>query len=98
MEEKRKTDDEIRDIVRKRILDLRLEAGLNQDEFGKPFGKKKHAVAAWEQGRSLPDIQTLYRISKHYHKTLDFMFGEERKVKCENRKTAIRDILSPKKN
>lgn len=96
-----KSDEEIREIIRKNVMNLRIDAGLTQEEFGKPFGKSKTAVASWEQGKSAPDIMTLYRLSAYYHKTLDYMYGEEskRKVKKdEDRTTTIRNVSDSKKN
>lgn len=70
-------DYEIRQIVQTRLVECRLEANLTQKEVGDLVGKKPTTVASWEQGKTLPDIDTLYRLTKYYGKTLDFMFGEE---------------------
>jgi transcriptional regulator with XRE-family HTH domain len=70
-------DNEVRQIIRKNLIECRLEANLTQKEVGEIIGKSSNAVASWEQGLSLPDIETLYRLTKFYGKTLKFMFGEE---------------------
>lgn len=67
----------IRQNIRNRLVELRVETGLTQSDVGKIVGKSKNAVASWEQGLSLPDVQTLYRLSLYYRKTLEFMFGLE---------------------
>ena len=68
----------MRDKVRKILIDLRIENKLTQTEVGQIVGKSKNAVASWEQGLSLPDIVTLYKLSRYYGHSLDYMFGEEK--------------------
>ena len=70
-------DEELRQIIRKRIIDCRVEKGLTQTEVGKAVGKSLTAVASWEQGLSLPDLTTLYQLSKLYEKSIAYMYGEE---------------------
>lgn len=71
------TDDEIKAIVRKRLVECRQEKGLTQTDVGKIVGKSKNAVASWEQGLSSPDIAQLVRLAAYYQKTIAFMYGEE---------------------
>lgn len=70
-------DNEIAQIVRNRLIECRIESNLTQKEVGEIVNKKPTTVASWEQGKSLPDIDTLYYLTKYYGKTLSFMFGEE---------------------
>ena len=67
----------IRTNVRNHLIELRIERGLTQTDVGKIVGKSKNAVGSWEQGLSLPDIQTLYRLSLYYRKSLEYMCGLE---------------------
>ncbi|MBO4544112.1 MAG: helix-turn-helix transcriptional regulator [Bacteroidales bacterium] len=71
------SDYEVRAIIRNRLIECRLEANLTQKEVGDIVGKKPTTVASWEQGMSLPDIETLYNLTKYYGKSLKYMFGEE---------------------
>ena len=75
------TDDEIRSRIRNILIELREDNGLTQTEVGEVVGKSKNAVASWEQGRSLPDLATLQRLAKYYHKTIAYMYGVEEPVK-----------------
>ena len=72
-----KTDKEMRDIVRKNLIKCRTERELTQTDVGKIVGKSKTAIASWEQGLSMPDVITLYKLANYYGVTLDFMYGEE---------------------
>lgn len=70
-------DNELNNIIRENLIQCRLEANLTQKQVGEIVGKKPTTVATWEQGKTMPDIETLYRLTKHYGKTLAFMFGED---------------------
>lgn len=72
------TDYEIRNIIRSVLIECRQEKGVSQSEVGKALGKSKTAVASWEQGLSLPDAATLYRLSAYYQKSIGFMYGENK--------------------
>ena len=72
-----KTDKEMRDIVRKNLIKCRTERELTQTDVGKIVGKSKTAIASWEQGLSMPDVITLYKLANYYGVTLDYMYGEE---------------------
>lgn len=67
---------EMRDKIRNILIELRTENGLTQSEVGNLVGKSSNAVASWEQGLSLPDAVTLYKLAKHYNKSMDYMYGE----------------------
>lgn len=66
--------EEIREIIRTNLVNLRISHGLTQTEIGKKVDKTKTAVAAWEQGNSLPDVTTLYELSKIYGVNLDYFY------------------------
>ncbi len=71
-------DYEIREKIRNTLIECRQEKGVSQTEVGKVVGKSKTAVASWEQGLSLPDAATLYRLSAYYNKSIGFMYGENK--------------------
>ena len=68
---------EMRDKIRQILIDLRTENGLTQSDVGMIVGKSSNAVASWEQGKSLPSVDMLYRLAKYYDKTMDYMYGME---------------------
>jgi transcriptional regulator with XRE-family HTH domain len=67
----------IRTNVMEILVECRKEKGITQRELAEAIGSKETTVASWEQGKSLPNIQTLYRLSKYYNKTIGYMFGEK---------------------
>lgn len=71
-----KTEQEIKEIIRLKLIECRKEKGLTQTEVGLIVNKGKTAVASWEQGISSPDTATLFRLASYYNKTIGYMFGE----------------------
>lgn len=74
---KNEKDQQMRENIRQILIECRTERELTQTDVGKIVGKSKNAVASWEQGLSLPDIVTLYRLANYYGKSLDYMYGEQ---------------------
>ena len=70
-------DYNVRESVRQTLIECRKEKGLTQTQVGEIVGKTKTAVASWEQGITIPDIETLYRLSQYYGKTINYMYGEK---------------------
>lgn len=70
-------------IIRTRIanvlVECRKEKELTQAELAKVIGSTPTTVATWEQGKSMPSLQMLYRLAKYYQKSMDYMYGEEKK-------------------
>ena len=71
----KKEDSEIRKKIRRKLIILRQEAGVTQADVGAAVGKSPTAVASWEQGYSLPDIETYLMLCKYYGKSLEYMFN-----------------------
>ena len=70
-------DYEVRDNVRSILIECRKEKGITQEELAKVMNSKPSTVASWEQGKSLPSIDMLYRLATYYKKTIGYMYGEK---------------------
>lgn len=79
-----KEKDELRDIIKTNLIDLRTKKNLTQYKLAKLVGKSSNAVASWEQGLSLPDITTLYNLSKFYGVKMEYFYEDhsEEEVKA----------------
>lgn len=68
-------------IVRTRIGDIliecRKEKGLTQAELAKAIGSSPTTVATWEQKKSMPSVDQLYRLARFYNKSISYMYGEK---------------------
>ena len=67
----------VRQRIRNRLIKCRKEAGLTQTEVGNAVGKSTNAVGSWEQGYSLPDLETFLKLTKLYDKPIAYMFNIE---------------------
>ena len=70
-------DQELRRRIRENLIDLRTKKGLKQSDIADLVGRSTHAVGSWEQGLSLPDIETLHRLSIYYKKTMEYFLEHE---------------------
>lgn len=59
----------------KRIKELRLSAGLTQEEFGKIFGIVKSTVSLYEGGKSSPNDEIKKQICDYFKVSLDYLVG-----------------------
>ena len=87
-------DGEVKKKIRENLIQCRLENNLTQTDVGRLVGKTKTAVASWEQGKSLPDADTLARLAKYYRKTLSYMYGEEEKDKIPDNTQKMLEYFS----
>ena len=69
--------DNLNYIVSKNLSDLRKKNGLTQLELAEKLNYSDKAVSKWEKGESLPGVEVLYKLSKLYGVSLDFIVVEE---------------------
>lgn len=77
MKGKTELDYIVRDKIAEILIECRKEKGLTQAELAKELGFSPTGIAAWEQKKSLPSVDQLYRLAKYYGKTISYMYGEE---------------------
>lgn len=58
-----------------RIKELRLSAGMTQEEFGKKFGIVKSTVSLYESGKSTPNDEVKKQICSYFNISLDYLLG-----------------------
>jgi len=63
------TSNPVAAAVGKKLLALRLEAGLNQEEFAAKIGVRQAMVSRYEAGHEAPRLETLFRIAAGLTKT-----------------------------
>ena len=56
-----------------RLRRFRKELGLSQEEVAAQLGVSRQAVAKWEKGESLPDIESCVALADLYGTTVDFL-------------------------
>lgn len=87
--------DNINLTVAKNLSDLRKQNKLTQLEVAEKLNYSDKAVSKWEQGESLPGIEVLYRLSRLYGVSLDYLVGDE---KAARTKGCAADSSQPPQN
>ena len=71
-----KTRDQLRETIRKNLISLRKSKGVSQADIAMLVGKKSTSVASWEQGLSLPDVTTLFKLAHYYNCPMEYFYEE----------------------
>ncbi len=53
------------------INKLRTNANMSQEQFAESFGVSRQSVQKWESGATVPELDKLIRIAKHFDVSLD---------------------------
>lgn len=57
------------------LKSLRKSQGLSQAELAKQIGFTQQAIARWEMGKNLPDLDTLSKLADIFDVSTDYMIG-----------------------
>ena len=69
------------ELIAKKIKELRIKNNLTQKEFADKMNVTFQAVSKWENGKSIPDISILKKISEEFNINIDELLGSEIKPK-----------------
>ena len=58
-----------------RLVKLRKQSGLSQEDLAEKIGVSRQAVSKWERAESSPDTDNLIALAKIYNLTLDDMLN-----------------------
>lgn len=65
------------------ILELRTKKGLSQDELAEKLYVTRQAVSRWETGETIPNTETLKRLSKLFDVSINTLLGSPRQLICQ---------------
>lgn len=65
------------------IKALRLEKNLTQDELGEKVHVSRQAVSRWENGETMPGVDTLKELSHVFGVTINRLLGEPARLVCQ---------------
>ena len=65
------------------ILELRTKNGFSQDELAEKIHVTRQAVSRWENGETIPNIETLKLLSKLFDTSINTLLGSPRKLICQ---------------
>lgn len=66
--------------IANRLLKLRKENGLSQEELAEKLGISRQAVSKWERAEASPDTDNLICLAKLYGVSLDELLSSEEKI------------------
>ena len=81
-----------------KLIKLRKEKGLSQEEFGNQINVSRQAVSKWENEEAKPDINKLKEIVKKFNVNYNYLLNDEIENKEETTKTVKtkhKKILKP---
>ena len=65
------------------LLALRTKNGLSQDALAQKCFVTRQAVSRWETGETLPNTETLKRLSQLYNVSINTLLGAPRTLICQ---------------
>ena len=60
-----------------KIVELRKQKGLSQEELAEQLGVSRQAVSRWELGQTLPDIPNLVQLCELFGVNADYLVKDE---------------------
>ena len=83
---------------KEKIVKLRKQKGLTQDDFASAVGVSRQAVYKWESGQSYPEAQKLLEIKKLFDISIDDLLDESYEVVLPEKKKRKRLPKEVKEN
>ena len=65
------------------IFALRTERGLSQDALAEKLYVTRQAVSRWENGETVPNIETLKQLSQFFDVSINTLLGSPRTLICQ---------------
>ena len=65
------------------LLDLRTKKGLSQEELAEKVFVTRQAVSRWENGETIPNIETLKLLSKFFDVSINTLLGSPQQLVCK---------------
>ena len=83
--------------LNEKIMKLRKEKGLSQEEFGNQINVSRQAVSKWEAEHTKPDIDKLKEIAKFFDVSYEYLLNDEIENDNERKETKIKNKGNTKK-
>ena len=65
------------------LLELRTKKGLSQEELAEKVFVTRQAVSRWENGETIPNVDTLKLLSKFFDVSINTLLGSPQKLVCK---------------
>ncbi len=70
--------------VGERLLKLRNEKGMTQEDLAEYLNVSRQSVSKWELNKTLPDVEKILQLSELYEVTLDYIIKGEEEMEEED--------------
>lgn len=67
-------------LLGEKIKNIRQENKLSQEEFSEKFNVTRQTVSNWENGKSVPDLETIVKMSGEFNVSTDELLKEDKSV------------------
>lgn len=64
-------------IFADKLIRLRKQAGLSQEELASEFNISRQSVSKWEQAQSIPDLDKIIQLSTFFNVSTDYLIKDE---------------------
>lgn len=81
-----------------RLIELRKEHHLSQEELAAQLGVSRQTISKWERGEASPDTDNLIALAKLYQISLDELLGHQVEKEVETLETEEEKEEEPKKD
>lgn len=61
--------------VGKRLLELRLEKGVSQNQMADDMQLSNASISYWENGKQEPTASAVYRLAAYFNVSSDYLLG-----------------------
>lgn len=78
------------------IFKLRTKNGLSQDELAEKVYVTRQAVSRWENGETVPNIDTLKLLSKVFNVSINTLLGSPQQLVCQCCGMPLQDEITSK--
>lgn len=62
-------------MIGKRLLDLRTDADMTQDQLAEKLHLNKHSISSYEREKSEPSDAIKIAIARYFHVSVDYLVG-----------------------
>ena len=77
-----------------KICHLRKLAGMTQEQLAEKLNIARQTLSKWENGTSMPDVESIVRLSSLFHTSLDeLLLEEERHMENEKAQITLEDMM-----
>ena len=79
------------DIGRK-IQELRKVSGMTQEQLAEKLNISRQTVSKWETSSTLPDLESILKLCRIFHISLDDLLEEEKKLQSKEERITLEDL------